>query len=47
MKDKTECRRTAEHAAHMAVNGECPWCGEFDEDQTEFMSVEDAERRFG
>ncbi len=35
------------HDAHMAVNGECPWCGTYDPNQTDFLSVEEAEEMFG
>lgn len=35
------------HDAHMSVNGECPWCGTYDEAQTEFLSVDEAVEVFG
>lgn len=47
MPQMTECQQTATHQAHMAINGECPMCGEYNPDQTEFMSVEEAEENFG
>jgi hypothetical protein len=47
MNDKEECRNTGPHLAHMAINAECPWCGEYDPDQAEFMSVEEAEVMYG
>lgn len=27
------CPQPESHAAHMGVNGECPWCGAHDETQ--------------
>ena len=27
-----KCENPEAHEAHMAVNGECPWCGETDPD---------------
>lgn len=43
-----ECRESygEAHDAHMAVNGECPWCGTFDPEQGG-MSVETATEVFG
>lgn len=29
---KDECSVPEAHEAHMRLNGECPWCGAFDED---------------
>lgn len=46
MKDKKVCSETPQHQAHMAINGECPWCGTYDPD-AETMSVEKAEAMFG
>jgi hypothetical protein len=31
MKAYAECRLSEEHAEHMAVNDECPWCGAYRE----------------
>lgn len=28
---ETDCSKTEAHHAHMAANGECPWCGAYDE----------------
>lgn len=29
------CDRPDAHAAHLALNGECPWCGYADESQVD------------
>lgn len=29
------------HDAHMEINGECPWCSEYNPDQTEFGTITD------
>jgi hypothetical protein len=41
------CMLTPAHQAHMAINGECPWCGAHDPNQTEFLSVEEAVEIWG
>jgi hypothetical protein len=41
-----DCPYPEGHEAHMAVNGECPWCGVSDPNQGG-MSVEEAEATFG
>lgn len=35
------------HDAHMAINGECPWCGTCDPDQNEFLTVDQVVERWG
>lgn len=27
-----DCKIPEAHVEHMAMNGECPWCGAYDED---------------
>lgn len=36
-----ECREQNgdAHEAHMALNGECPWCGAADESQVDFGAL--------
>jgi len=41
-----QCARTAEHQAHMELNGECPWCGTYDPDQGG-ATVEEVVARYG
>lgn len=41
-----ECKETASHQAHMAVNGECPNCGAYEPDGGG-MSVELAVKIYG
>ena len=36
---KKPCENPEAHAAHMEMNGECPWCGAFDANQSEFGSI--------
>ena len=44
----SDCASRAAHRAHMALNGECPWCGASDESAVrEDMTVEQIERAFG
>ena len=31
MSSKTSCEYPDAHEAHLAINGECPWCGAWDE----------------
>ena len=35
------CENPEAHEAHMEVNGECPWCGAYDESRTEFGHIDD------
>jgi hypothetical protein len=41
------CADTAAHQAHMALNGECPWCGTVNLSEVRDISVEEAEVMFG
>lgn len=47
MAQQEACRNTPAHQAHMAINAECPWCGLYDPNQTEFMTVEEAVEAWG
>lgn len=48
-----DCSMTEAHEAHMELNGECPWCGEVGESNSELdnLSPEEAvahlERKYG
>lgn len=45
MSKEKECAMGESHSAHMAVNGECPWCGAYDSEQGG-MSIAEAEGEF-
>lgn len=45
--ERPKCDRPDAHDAHMAMNGECPWCGHVDESLIQDLSIEQIEAMYG
>lgn len=41
-----QCTNEEAHEAHMALNGECPWCGEYDA-EAELLTIKEMNDTYG